>query len=700
MWLAENHFSSLIAGHLPWILAVLIVVIGLLASGTADFVRLFGDGGYKRAWAISSVCFQESIRRRILWMIPLAILGVIVAVQLINPLDELDAIRQTVKYALFTCGALVVMATIILACTNLPREIENRVIYTIVTKPTTRLEIVLGKIIGFARVSGTILLIMGVFTLVYAQLRSNRLLAKAEARLETLSTTDAARPALEHYVQRGLLECKTYVGPVGFDQYARLPKPGDSVRWLNGGADQALMIPFDLPDDLFREGDAPGDNGGLRIDGWIDYAAGKTGETTEQPSVQRPPFVGEAPDATEFGNFSLKQRARPNVEIEVLGSDRFEVIAPTKLADHGVVMLSRQHPPQLRTLSTIPASELSVFYQMPRENRKRIYLRITGGGGFEYGTGRGMIRLFSPRLKRFIDSPPADDSHAEWPEFHGREILGSQQLACGAAGSDLPVGIFHFRGAPVIKGSNYPLELRAAIEGGGSDIASGEVPTTAILDATNVDTGRGMEPMSFTIESNRPLYFSLPTELLGSNFDVHLRCIGPGHYLQFHNDGPSVTGLQLVSSAEPFVVDLAKSLLIIWMLSLLVVIIAIFCSTFVSWPIAVVLTSVFLIVHWGATELGDTSTPGLGASMARDLGVRDAATSLVFGHAVEGLTSLLNAVAKVTPDIEQFSAIDDISRNVSIQPVVLRESLDVLGAFGIALTMLAYMILDRKEVAP
>jgi ABC-type multidrug transport system fused ATPase/permease subunit len=206
--------------------------------------------------------------------------------------------------------------------------------------------------------------------------------------------------------------------------------------------------------------------------------------------------------------------------------------------------------------------------------------------------------------------------------------------------------------------------------------------------------------MSFTIESNRTLYFSLPTEVLGRNFDVHIRCIGPGHYLQFYNNGPSVTGLQLVSSAEPFVADLAKSLLIIWMLSLLVVIIAICCSTFVSWPIAVVLTSVFLLAHWAATEFGDTSTPGMGAAMARDLKIQDAATAKVVGSAVEGLTSMLNAVAKVTPDIEQFSAIDDISRNVSIQPVVLLESLEVLGAFGIALTMLAYLILDRKEVAP
>jgi hypothetical protein len=701
MWLAETQFSAFLSAHLPWLLAIVTVVIALLFCGVDDFLRLFRDGGIKRAWAISGVCFAESIRRRVLWMVPLAMLGIVVAVQLINPLDELDAIRQTVKYALFTSGALVVIATIILASTNLPREIENRVIYTIVTKPTTRLEIILGKIIGFARVSGTILIIMGLFTFGYAQLRSTRLLSKAESRLDTMTSTDASRPALEHYAQHGLLECKSYFGPVAFDQYARVPKPGDTERWIDGGANQSFVIPFDLPSDLFREGDQPGDNGGLRIDAWIDYAVPGTQAPSPSASDEHPtPFPGPIPDPTEFGIFSLKTQARPGVEMEVLGPDRFNVINPTELANHGYAQLSRQRPPQLKTLGMIPASALTKFYQMPESMRSRIYLRITGTAGFQYGTGRGMVRLFSPRLQRFIDPPPADDSHPQWPEFHGREMLGTQQLACGTNQSDLPVGIFHFRNAPDIGAPDYPMEFRAGIEGGGSDTAIGEAPTRAIIDAINVDTGHTTEPIVLAIESNRILYFNLPTGILGKNFDIRLRCIGPGHFLQFRSIGPTVMGMELVSSTEPFVLNLAKSLLIIWMLSLLVVVIAIFCSTFVSWPIAVVMTAVFLMAHWGATEIGDNQ-PGLGAQIARDLNfTRDPAAAQAVSSAVEGLTSLLNFVARVTPDIDQFSSVEDIAQNVTIKPVILANSLNVLAAFGLGLGLLAYVIFDYKEVAP
>ena len=48
-------------------------------------------------------------------------------------------------------------------------------IFTVVTKPTTRLEIVLGKVVGFAGVSAAILVIMGVFTFGYLEVRNRQL---------------------------------------------------------------------------------------------------------------------------------------------------------------------------------------------------------------------------------------------------------------------------------------------------------------------------------------------------------------------------------------------------------------------------------------------------------------------------------------------------------------------------------------------
>ena len=47
-------------------------------------------------------------------------------------------------------------------------------------------------------------------------------------------------------------------------------------------------------------------------------------------------------------------------------------------------------------------------------------------------------------------------------------------------------------------------------------------------------------------------------------------------------------------------------------MALLVVIVSVFCSTFLSWPIAIVLTILILLGHWGVQQLGDATAPGIG----------------------------------------------------------------------------------------
>jgi hypothetical protein len=395
-----------------------------------------------------------------------------------------------------------------------------------------------------------------------------------------------------------------------------------------------------------------------------------------------------------------RPKAMPYLEIEILRPDHYSLIGPQDLSNGGHVLLSTKQPAPMRDLTTIPARQLDKLYKIPPEPARRIYVRIAGSSHFRYGVGRGDIKLFSPKLNRYIDSPKAEDGQVAWPEFHGRDFLGNQQLKSGTANSELAVGVFEFRGAPVPATGNVPFELRTIIEGTGDDNSAREAPTLVIVDAVNLKTGAKTEQLRFPIESNRTAYFNLPASALaGGDFDLHLRSIAPGRYLVFHTTGATPT-MQIVTAEEPFAWNLFKSLLVIWLLSLLVVIVAVFCSTFLSWPIAVVLTVVILMAHWGATQISDTNQPGLGASMARDLGLRDPATSKVFGSTVEGLSTFLNVTSKVMPDISQFSATEDIERSVTIAPRVLLDSLKVIVAFGLPLTVLAYVFLKRKEVAP
>src|SRR5687767_7515211 len=223
-------------------LAVVIVVVGLLVIGLGDVLRF----SWTRVWAISGVNYTQSLRRRVLWITPLVIVGVIVVSQFQKAVDPQDAIRQTTMFCLFATGMLVVLVTVILACTNLPREIDSRVIYTVATKPTTRLEIVLGKVVGFVRVSFWLLLIMGLFTYGYVKFRDWRMRSYLAAQLDTPGTVEQVnRPTLEYYRDYGTLHARVLDRPQALSILADMPRAGEPL-WAPGFAEGEIFANFKI----------------------------------------------------------------------------------------------------------------------------------------------------------------------------------------------------------------------------------------------------------------------------------------------------------------------------------------------------------------------------------------------------------------------------------------------------------------------
>src|SRR5262247_1861464 len=100
---AQVEIQSFAMRYAPWLVAGAIVLIGLFAIGIRDTLRF----SIRRAWAISSVNFAESIRRRVWVIVLLAIPAVVIVSQLQHPIDEQDAIRQTTKFCLFAAGLVV-----------------------------------------------------------------------------------------------------------------------------------------------------------------------------------------------------------------------------------------------------------------------------------------------------------------------------------------------------------------------------------------------------------------------------------------------------------------------------------------------------------------------------------------------------------------------------------------------------------------
>ena len=129
--------------------------------GIGSSLRHFG-----RTWAIAKLTFKEAVRRRVLYVfvlfaVPLLFLGWYLPNSAEGELVFYAAfISASIEYLLFPLA-------IYLACSSLPADIERKTIYTIVTKPVRKLEVVLGKTLGFVGIFTLVLAVMGLSSLAY-----------------------------------------------------------------------------------------------------------------------------------------------------------------------------------------------------------------------------------------------------------------------------------------------------------------------------------------------------------------------------------------------------------------------------------------------------------------------------------------------------------------------------------------------------
>lgn len=367
-------------------------------------------------------------------------------------------------------------------------------------------------------------------------------------------------------------------------------------------------------------------------------------------------------------------------------------------------VINQGEPIQLRD----PQGEQAVVVPIPPSAMARIlqerdfWVHITGQtAGFMYSFADDAVQLVVPGASPGVASDPIaviqrDGESASVPLFRGRRGSLGQQLRGGR--EDVGgVAVFQFRNVHpnATADGNVPIELRAGIEGSPDD-EEDERPTQVQLVVRNLSTGESSEPILSYIESNRSLFLHVPAAAMqGGRFDVHLRCLTAGRFL-----GLGSESLAVVEARQSFALNLVKSLLILWLLAILIITISIFCSTFLSWPIAIVLTLVLLLGHWGVEQLDDALQPGVGASIATDMGFRDPGQTRVVSVAVEALSRSLDTLANILPDISRFAAAEDIERGLAIPLARLGDSLGVVLLFGLPMLVLGYVFLRNKEVAP
>ena len=162
------------AGLLIWTVAMFVL---MSLSGN---LRQRGPG---RMYAVAWTTLREALSQRTYLAVPLWLIGVLIVGVFVSPYRLIQD-RMMLSTELLVRGQLLVAGLLILmlACRSIPRELERQTITVTASKPINRLELVLGKLLGFVVLCGILVAAMGLLS--YAILWYHGQEVRGEARKE------------------------------------------------------------------------------------------------------------------------------------------------------------------------------------------------------------------------------------------------------------------------------------------------------------------------------------------------------------------------------------------------------------------------------------------------------------------------------------------------------------------------------------
>lgn len=118
----------------------------------------------RRIYAIATLAFRDSLRRKALLVFVIFFLLFMFAGWFIsetNTRPEMQ-VKVHVSFVLHSITWLILPAMLLLSCWGLPEDIKARSLHTVVTKPTRKHEIYIGRILGLSAIATLMLAVMGV----------------------------------------------------------------------------------------------------------------------------------------------------------------------------------------------------------------------------------------------------------------------------------------------------------------------------------------------------------------------------------------------------------------------------------------------------------------------------------------------------------------------------------------------------------
>lgn len=169
------------------------IIFDVLKSALWDLVYT----SPRRVLALAWLAVQESLRRHVLvgFVVFLAIL--LFAGWFLDP-SQTNPTRVYIDFVLTSTTYLVLLLALVLSAFSLPQDIQNRTIFTLVTKPVRPIEIVLGRTLGFAAIGTGLLAVMGLFSYFFVTRTLSHRHTLTEEDLAEVPEGPGVEPGLKH----------------------------------------------------------------------------------------------------------------------------------------------------------------------------------------------------------------------------------------------------------------------------------------------------------------------------------------------------------------------------------------------------------------------------------------------------------------------------------------------------------------------
>ncbi len=226
---------------------VLLVAIGVLACALFLLLLFEAEGP---VWAIAKLSFKEAVRSQVLWLFLIVFLPFLFPLQWFYTGKAADELRTTTVFVTLVLSLLTLILAVLLSSMGIPNDIKNLNIFTVVSKPVLRFEIVLGRFFGYLALMTLVLLGLTGVSLVLVMNTSISDKAKEE-------TYKARMPF------RGHLEFKSIVGAERNERKefagTNVGREFDYRRYIAGSGESPQRAIWRFPDVPTALGQAAGD---------------------------------------------------------------------------------------------------------------------------------------------------------------------------------------------------------------------------------------------------------------------------------------------------------------------------------------------------------------------------------------------------------------------------------------------------------